>query len=86
MNIKVSIAIFILLSFFNIGAVLGITGMINPIEIPNFFSKYLFDNTMMIFVSLILLVSILPLYKASITRLKGAALIAIYGGYIYLLF
>ena len=73
-------------NIFNIGAVFGIAGLINPIEIPNFFSKYLFDNMMMLLASMLLLISILPLYRTSITRLKGGLLLSLYLVYIYLLF
>jgi len=73
-------------NIFNIGAVFGIAGLINPIEIPNFFSKYLFDNTMMLLASMMLLFTILPLYRTSITRLKGGVLLSMYLAYIYLLF
>ena len=85
-EMEISIGNIIGSNIFNIGAVLGITGLVNPIEIPNFFSKYLFDNSMMLFVSILLLILILPLNKAIITRAKGGLLLTTYFVYIYLLF
>lgn len=71
-------------NIFNIAAVLGITGMIQPIEIPDFFATYSFDMMSMLFVSLLLILLLLPLQKGILTRPKAAIFFSLYIGYIYL--
>jgi len=72
-------------NIFNIGAVLGITGLIHPIHIPNFFEKYALDMFSMLIVSILLLFLLLPLKNGVLTRLKGSYLFAFYAAYMYLL-
>lgn len=67
-------------NIYNIGAVLGITAMITPLEVAPQFLE--FDMWVMLAVAL----SILPfvLMKAKITRLVGLVFILAYGAYIYM--
>jgi cation:H+ antiporter len=73
-------------NIFNIGAVFGITGLAKPIETADFISRYHIDMIMVTVVSIILMLFIVPLYKAKITRIKGALYLALYSIYIAALF
>lgn len=73
-------------NIFNILTVLGVTGIIHPIEIENFELTYRIDFIAMLAVAILLLVFIFPLVKSTITRWKGAILFALYCYYVYQLF
>ncbi len=72
-------------NIFNIGAVLGITGMICPITIEDFFSSYSIDMIAMLLTAVILLLLLLPLQKGVLTRAKGGFMFILYVAYIYVL-
>ena len=72
-------------NIFNIGAVLGLTGMIHPINIENFFGKYAIDMFTMLATAIILLLLLLPLQKGVLTRAKGGFMFVFYIAYIYVL-
>jgi cation:H+ antiporter len=71
-------------NIFNILAVLGITGMIQPIPVSGGFLD--FDIFWMFGTSLLLFIFILPFKGGRLTRSKAAILIACYGVYIYMLY
>ncbi len=73
-------------NIFNIGAVFGLTGMVKPINTPDFFQRYNLDMLMVLLVALLLLLFIIPLYKAKITRLKGLFFLLLYVMYLGALF
>lgn len=72
-------------NIFNIGAVLGITAMITPIPVtePLILSR---DVFWMLGFAFMLLPLILIPKKFEINKLKGLLLVAIYGGFMYLVF
>jgi len=71
-------------NLFNILAVMGLTGIIQPFEISNFSSTYLFDFSVMTAFAVVLLLMIIPLSKGKLHRWKGAILLAGYLTYIYM--
>jgi len=72
-------------NIFNIGFVLGITAMIQPIHVLN--QKLLSqDMIWMLFASFILLPIILLPKKYIITRIKGLLIVFVYIGYMYSIF
>lgn len=72
-------------NIFNIGAVLGITAMITPIPVtePLILSR---DVFWMLGFAFMLLPLILIPKKFEINKIKGLLLVAIYGGFMYLVF
>ncbi|MFO7869522.1 MAG: calcium/sodium antiporter [Bacteroidales bacterium] len=85
-QIDISVGNLIGSNIFNVGAVLGITGIIKPIEISDFVFRYNVDIIMVCLVSMLLLFFILPLYKVKITRIKGFIFLSLYCIYIIALF
>lgn len=73
-------------NIFNIGAVFGITGVVSPITITGFFEKYALDYSIMLLVSVLLILFLLPLYKVTLTRVKGGILFSIYLVYVCILY
>ena len=71
-------------NIYNLLGVLGITSTIHPITINPMAIN--FDVFWMLGVSLMLFLLILPLKKARITRVKGFIMLAVYIGYMYLIF
>ncbi|MBN2667610.1 MAG: calcium/sodium antiporter [Bacteroidales bacterium] len=71
-------------NIFNILSILGITALIKPIDV----SPATLNNDMiwMLGISVLLLLSILPIRKGKIHRWKGLLFIGIYIAYVYLLF
>ncbi len=71
-------------NIFNILGVLGITSIVKPIPIDNYFIHV--DIFWMLGISVLLFLFILPFQGGKITRIKGLILFMVYAVYIYLLF
>lgn len=71
-------------NIFNILGVLGITSMVKPIPVDNYFIHV--DIFWMLGISVLLFLFILPFRGGKLTRIKGLILFMIYMVYIYLLF
>ena len=83
-QLDISIGNIIGSNIFNIFAVLGITGIIKPINVTQ--KALEFDLIWMIAIALLLFLFILPLKNGIISRLKGLAFFIIYITYSILLF
>lgn len=70
-------------NLFNILAVMGITGLIQPFKIDNFTSSYLFDFSAMTLFAVVLILMIVPLQRGMLHRWKGAILLTGYIAYIF---
>jgi len=71
-------------NIFNLLAILGITSMLKTINVNPLILK--FDIYYLLFVSILLLLFMIPLNKGVITRWKGLIFILVYCLYIYLVF
>ncbi len=71
-------------NIFNLLGVLGISSIITPLQINEMILKV--DILWMLGISMLLLLFILPMKKAKLTRIKGSVLFITYCVYIYLLF
>lgn len=71
-------------NIFNLLGVIGITSILKPLNVSAQIIS--FDLLVMMFVALLLLLLIIPLKNGVLTRWKGAILIALYSGYIFILF
>ncbi len=71
-------------NIFNLLAILGITSMLKTINVNPLILK--FDIYYLFFVSILLLIFMLPLNKGVVTRWKGLIFVLVYCLYIYLVF
>ena len=72
-------------NIFNIVGVLGITAIIRPLHIVNH-SIFIFDMIWVFGFSVVLLLTILPLSKGTITRWEGGLLLLLYSVYMVIIF
>jgi cation:H+ antiporter len=72
-------------NFFNITGVLGITSIIRPVNIGNH-SMFVHDMIWLIGISIVLLLTMIPLSKGKINRWEGGILLLIFSTYMFILF
>ncbi|MCL2190636.1 MAG: calcium/sodium antiporter [Treponema sp.] len=72
-------------NLFNIAGVLGVTAMVRPLAVADR-AMFVSDMIWLFGISVILLLTMLPLAKGKISRWEGGILLAIFSAYMFMLF